>query len=199
MKKLTALLLALIMCLSFAACGDEGGVNTDSGKYIPGGVCLGMNADEIKEARSEALYDGVEEYDFSTKKYGHTVLRENFFGMVVNEYFDAYDIEWVLEPGIEYHLNGDGRLYSTNISVSFDSERKYEDALNAVVGKYVEIIGEDPEITDVSNHNAYADWQTDSAKIRVEVLAYGPYGGKVDTWNIDIWVTDPGSDHPEYQ
>ena len=198
MKKLLSIVLFLIMCLSFAACGDEGGINQDSGKYIPGGVCLGMNADEIKEARSESSL-GVVESDYATKNYGHTVLCEVLFGKAVNEYFDAYDIEWRVEPGIEYHLNGDGRLYSTNISVSFDSKRNYEDAIEVILTHYIELIGEDPEVTEENENHMYADWQTDSAKIRVEVLAYGPYGGKVDTWNIDIWVTDPGSDHPEYQ
>ncbi|MBR6693896.1 MAG: hypothetical protein IKL62_02995 [Clostridia bacterium] len=198
MKKLLSIVLVLIMCLSFAACGDEGGINQDSGKYIPGGVCLGMNADEIKEARSESSV-GVVESDFATKNYGHTVLGEILFGKAVKEYFDASDMDWDVDPSIDYHLNGDGKLYSVEVHISFDSSSDYQDALDAVVGKYVEVVGEEPEITEETKNNAYADWQTDSAKIRVEVYGTGPYGGSINSWYINILVTDPGSDHPEYQ
>ena len=91
MKKLTALLLALIMCLSFAACGDEGGVTVDG----------------IKNHTTNYLV----EY-FEDESLGEVTEYEEKDGAVAFNYCD--DLAWVVigtEDGAVKNISANVYLY----------------------------------------------------------------------------------------
>jgi len=189
MKKAIAVLLSLILCLSFAACGDEGEVKTDSGKYIPGGTCFGMNVDEIKKARSEAKY-GLMENPNVSKGYGHTVYSETEFGNEAKEYFGGNELSKSVMHTVNYHINDDGKLYSVDLYYIFTTERDLENALNTVVNHYTDLIGAEAEVTE-QTHSIRGEWELDSAQIIVEAFFDD------SLYVLDVWVTAPGNDRPE--
>lgn len=190
MKKLTAILVALIMCLSFAACGDEG-ANTSSSKYIPGGTYFGMSVDEVLDARKDAPY-GVEKSDLFTKRYGHTVVTESINAKVFKEYFGDSVFGDFSSASIYYHFDDGEKLYAVEAYLSGSSESAWEDGMNVIVGHYEDLIGEEPEIEGKSASVATATWKMDDANIVVEI-----WDG--DTiYSIETWIVAPDKEIPEY-
>ncbi len=187
MKKLLSVVLALVLCLSFAACGEEGGINEASGKYIIGGVKLGMTAEQIEEHRKENDSADVYINEFSADKavYGHTVLRESVSWAVFAEYLgedfgeDRYSVL--------YHM--DENLYSVQISLFPPSQSELEDWFYAIVAKYVDLMGEEYEIEEYADSGIRVTFKNDDVKVMIDAW-------QGSTKAVYVYVTSPNRDHP---
>ncbi len=185
-KKLTALILALIFCLSLAACGDK--VSKESAKYIPGGTQFGMSTKQVIDTRGEGPYGTtVGENSIYTKQYGHTCLHESFADSAIED-FCGEEINTKMAASITYHM--DKNLYSVEVYLSFDSQSDLEDAFYALGGKYNELFGEDPEWEEYSTYGAKATWENKTAKVTLDAWQGG-------TKTVTLYVTKPGKAHPE--
>ncbi|MBR6693901.1 MAG: hypothetical protein IKL62_03020 [Clostridia bacterium] len=188
MKKLLSIVLVLILCLSFAACGDDEAVSGES--YIPLGIHLGMSEEELCSAR------GVEKRDDLFDSYGHTVYWEmSGLGDDMIEYFGDEKFDSEKHFGDEfvsaawYHFNDEGKLYSVQIEFAYEKEAEAENAFNDVLSYYEELFGTEPEVSE-DEYTVTCDFENDSVKLRL-------LGGGLLGRMLDILITDPGSDHPE--
>ena len=124
MKKLLALLLAAVMCLSLVACGGGETPNTDDNS----GTEQGAESGDIKDTNTENNSNSIPEVD-----YTKILLNEGCFWSYVNYYSAGFGF---MEDGTTINPDGTYELVDNTVSITLEDGNTISYEIKDINGVY---------------------------------------------------------------
>lgn len=140
MKKIIALLLAAVMCLSFVACGDSGAKDTETTeqtvteKEANGIVATPINiGDKIENDKFTMTFDSMElleEYSYRTSEYSSTscYVEEGYKLLMVKGHFTNNSVSTISDSAFSLSatVNGDYVVDGHDVRLNFIRDKQFE-------------------------------------------------------------------------